>query len=147
MPSSNRNPVNQPATSLLIQRLSEVLGYPLVDLNNIDTVLGSAEHVVLFFTEDSRRFPEANDVAVVLPELIGVFPELKPAVVARCDEKALQKQYGFTSWPALVFLRHGQYLGALTGIQDWSVYLGEIRRILDAELSRPPTVGIPVVVQ
>ncbi len=144
--ASNTAMQQEPTPSPLIDRLSAELGYPLVSLDNLDDVVANG-HVVLFFTEDIKRFPESNDVAVVLPELIKAFPELAPAVVARSDEKKLQKQYGFTSWPALVFLRDGQYLGVLTGIQDWSVYLAEIRRLLDAEPSRPPTVGIPVVAQ
>lgn len=131
----------------LIDRLVTELGYPVVDLDNFDEIVAGAEHVVLFFTEDPARFPESNDVAVVLPELAAAFSGLSPAVVARHDEKTMQRQYGFTSWPALVFLRDGKYLGAITGIQDWQVYLQEIQRLLQAEPSRPPTLGIPVVSQ
>ncbi len=131
----------------LIERLTDELGYPLVDLDNIDEFFSSAELSVLFFTEDVKRFPESNDVAVVLPELLKAFPTLAAAVVSHRDERKLQKQYGFTSWPALVFFRDGQYLGALTGIQDWNVYLEEINRLLAAEPTRPPTLGIPVVTQ
>ncbi|MGV6817382.1 MAG: hydrogenase-1 expression HyaE [Thiotrichales bacterium] len=140
---------NQPVItpSPLIDRLSEALGYPLLDLDGVTDFLPQHDFSVLFFTEDIKRFPESNDVAVVLPELISAFPELSPAVVARKDEKKLQKQFGFTSWPALVFFREGQYLGALTGIQDWNVYLSEIKSMLASEPSRPPTVGIPVVPQ
>ncbi len=130
----------------LIDRLVIDMGYPVVDTANLDEII-TAEYSVLFFTEDPKRFPETNDVAVVLPELVKVFPQLAPAVVARSDEKALQKKYGFTSWPALVFLRRGEYLDVITGIQDWQAYMQEIPRILEAEPSRPPTLGIPVVTQ
>ena len=41
-------------------------------------------------------------------------------------------------------LRDGQYLGAIDGIRDWDVYIGELDRLLAAAPSRPPTVGIPV---
>lgn len=143
--ASPKKPVKTP--SPLIDRLSEALGYPLLDLEGVAEFLPQQAFSVLFFTEDIKRFPESNDVAVVLPELISVFPELSPGVVAREDEKKLQKQFGFTSWPALVFFRKGQYLGALTGIQDWSVYLSEIKSLLASEPSRPPTVGIAVVPQ
>ena len=141
--------LNQPANtpSPLIDRLSEELGYPLLDLEGVAAFLPQHDFSVLFFTEDIKRFPESNDVAVVLPELVAVFPQLVPAVVAREDEKKLQRQYGFTSWPALVFFREGQYLGVLTGIQDWNVYLSEIKSLLASEPTRPPTVGIPVVSQ
>ena len=42
-------------------------------------------------------------------------------------------------------LRDGQYLGAVDGLRDWDVYLAELTRLLAAEASRPPTVGIPVL--
>ncbi len=129
----------------LIDRLIEELKYPLLDLSNIDAFLEEHEYSVLFFTEDIKRFPETNDVAVVLPELLTVFPNLKPAVISRDDEKKLQSLYGFRAWPALVFMRGNEYLDAITGIQDWSEYLSQIKTILTSEPKRPLSVGIPVV--
>ncbi len=129
----------------LIDRLSEELNYPLLDLSNIDDFLAQHEHTVLFFTQDIVRFPESNDVAVVLPELMTVFPDIVPAVIARTDEKKLQSLYGFRAWPALVFMRGDQYLDAITGIQDWSEYLTQIKEIMTSEPSRPLSIGVPVV--
>lgn len=129
----------------LIDRLTEELNYPLLNLTNIDDFLSENEFSVLFFTEDIRRFPETNDVAVVLPELLTVFPNLTPAVISRDDEKKMQSLYGFRSWPALVFMRREQYLDAITGIQDWSEYLSRIKSILTSEPSRPLSIGVPVV--
>ncbi len=129
----------------LIDRLSDELNYPLLDLTNIDKFLAQHEHSVLFFTEDANRFAESNDVAVVLPELLQVFPDLVAAVIARDDEKKLQSRYGFMSWPALVFMRRDKYLDAITGIQDWGEYLEQIKKIISSETSRPKAIGIPVV--
>jgi hydrogenase-1 operon protein HyaE len=129
----------------LIDRLTEELNYPMLDLSNIDAFLADNDFSVLFFTEDIKRFPETNDVAVVLPELLSVFPGLKPAVISRSDEKKLQSLYGFRAWPALVFMRGEQYLDAITGIQDWSEYLSQIKTILTSEPSRPLSIGVPVV--
>jgi hydrogenase-1 operon protein HyaE len=129
----------------LIDRLTEELNYPMLDLSNIDAFLADNDFSVLFFTEDIKRFPETNDVAVVLPELLSVFPDLKPAVISRSDEKKLQSLYGFRAWPALVFMRGEQYLDAITGIQDWSEYLSQIKTILTSEPSRPLSIGVPVV--
>ena len=56
----------------------------------------------------------------------------------------LAPRYGFARWPAFVMLRDGRYLGAVDGIRDWDVYVGELERLLAAAPSRPPTVGIPV---
>ena len=135
------------ATSPLIDRLVDALGYPLLTQQTLPAFLVANSNPVLFFTEDPKRFPESNDVAVALPELAMAFPDLTPAVIAREDEKKLQRQFGFSSWPALVFLRGDQYLGVITGIQDWQVYLDEIRSLLAGAPSRPPTLGIPVKVQ
>ena len=129
----------------LIDRLTDELNYPKLDLSNIDAFLADNDFSVLFFTEDVKRFPETNDVAVVLPELLAVFPDLKAAVISRDDEKKLQSLYGFRAWPALVFMRGEQYLDAITGIQDWSDYLSQIKTILNSEPKRPLSVGVPVV--
>ncbi|RKZ81452.1 MAG: hydrogenase-1 expression HyaE [Gammaproteobacteria bacterium] len=133
------------STCPLIDRLEDELNYPSLDLSNIDDFLSKNKHSVLFFTEDAKRFAETNDVAVVLPELISVFPGLTPAIIAREDEKKLQSRYGFLSWPALVFMREQQYLDTITGIQDWGEYLEQIKRILSSETSKPKAIGIPVV--
>lgn len=132
-------------TTPLIDRLHQELNYPLLTLKTLNSFLQENELTVLFFTEDATRFAESNDVAIVLPELASVFPEMKPAVIARDDEKKLQSMYGFTSWPALVFMRRDKYLNAITGIQDWSHYLSEIKQILSSQSSRPKSIGIPVV--
>jgi hydrogenase-1 operon protein HyaE len=58
--------------------------------------------------------------------------------------RAVAPRYGFARWPALVMLRAGRYLGAIDGIRDWEVYVGELDRLLAAEPTRPPTVGIAV---
>jgi hydrogenase-1 operon protein HyaE len=140
--------MSSPATktsSPLIDRLNQELNYPLLNLGNIDCFLAEQEYSVLFFTEDTKRFPESNDVAVVLPEILKIFPELSPAVIAREDEKKLQSLYGFRAWPALVFMRGETYLDAITGIKDWSDYLTQIKDILNSEPSRPLSIGVPVV--
>jgi len=135
----------KPKPTPLIDRLQDELNYPLLTLNTIKEFLLDNEHSVLFFTEDANRFAETNDVAIVLPELTAVFTDLKPALIARDDEKKLQSMYGFTAWPALVFMRRDKYLNALTGIHDWSDYLTEIKQILTSQPSRPKSIGIPVV--
>lgn len=132
-------------SSPLINRLVEELGYPCLDQNSFDAFIRSTPLSVLFFTEDPKRFPESNDVAVILPELVKQFPQLTPAVVDRSAEKALQGRYNFAVWPALVFLKEGRYLSAITKVQDWDNYLADIPSILALEPRRDPGIGIPVV--
>ena len=132
--------------SILIRQMIQQQGYPELDETTLEPFLARQEHSVLFFTGDPEQYPESNDVAVILPELAGRFAgRFSVAVVAREAELALQKRFPFSSWPALVFLRGEQYLGAITRVQNWSDYLGEIERLLSADALHMRGVGIPVV--
>ncbi|MDJ0654086.1 MAG: hypothetical protein QNJ40_08040 [Xanthomonadales bacterium] len=116
-------------------------GYPVVGQDNLDDFLQQHEDVVLFFTDLAKPLPETADVAVILPELAKAFPgRFTVAVVAHDEQHKLHKRYRFRTWPTLVFLRHGQYLGAVSKVQDWSVYLQEIEAILASEPSEPPRI-------
>jgi len=132
-------------SSPLINRLIEELNYPLLDEDNFDEFIKSNEFSVLFCTEQPNRFPESNDVAVILPELISCFPHLTPAVVSQSFEKKVQGRYNFNVWPTLVFLKQGRFLGNISKVQDWDIYLAEINSILALEPKRDPGIGIPVV--
>lgn len=131
---------------MLINRLTEQLGYSLLNNENFDEFINSQEYSVLFFTEDPKRFPESFDVAVILPELLSQFPQLTPAVISRDSEKSLQGRYNFTVWPTLVLLKQGKYLGSISKVQDWDIYLKDVQSLLQREPSRNPGIGIPVVV-
>ena len=63
----------------------------------VDAFIGERENVVLFFTENPTQYPESNDVAVILPELLKAFGgQLDAAVIHRDAERALQPRYGFS---------------------------------------------------
>ena len=97
---------------------------------------------------DAVRFPEGQDVAAVLPELMKSFPgRFSVAVVPRDSEDAVARRYGSQRWPTLLFFRDGQYVTAIAGMQDWDVYLNAVAAALAMPPSRPPTIGIPVVSQ
>ncbi len=133
-------------THPLIQRLFDDYGYPEVTLGSHDAFINQPGMTVLFFAGDPKRYRETTDVAVVLPELAKAFQgRLIPGVVAVEAETALQHRYGFAAWPALVFLRDGGYLGAITGIQNWTDYLHEISELLKTDIKSPPGFKIPVV--
>lgn len=133
-------------SSPLIERLFRDYGYPEIKLEQHDDFVSEPGVRVLFFTGDPKKFRETNDVAVILPELDQAFAEhLRPGVVARSAEVKLQMHYGFKAWPALVFLRDGGYLGAITGVQNWADYLQTIQTLLASAPTRPPGFKIPVV--
>ncbi|MFA9461600.1 hypothetical protein [Thiohalorhabdus methylotrophus] len=122
----------------LIRRLTEELGLPLLDRDGADEFLGAGGECVLFFTGDPGRYKEADDVAVVLPELLKELGgHLRAGVVARESEKELEARYGFAVWPALAFFRDGCYLGAISRMQDWDVYLRRIPEILAVQPDSP----------
>jgi hydrogenase-1 operon protein HyaE len=103
-------------------------------------------HTLLFFTENPLQFPESNDVAVVLPLLMETFGDrFQVAVVERDSEHELHGRFPFDTWPALVMLRGGDYLGAICRMQDWDVYLSEIEALLNTQVSTAPRFKIPVV--
>lgn len=121
-----------------------------VDFDNIDAWLAQQQgDNVLLFAGDPVRFPEALDVAVVLPELqracAGVGRMFGIAVAVPEYAEALAKKFGSQRWPTLMFFRAGQYVTTVSGMHDWGDYVTRVSQALDAPTSRAPTIGIPVV--
>lgn len=132
-------------THPLIVRLVEQYACPVVNEDNLHAFLAQEGEAVLLCGGDPVQHPECLDVAVVLPELQAALPgRFRIAVAARELEPKLQALYGFQRWPCLVFLRDGKYLGVIQGMQDWSVYLQRSVELLDASVSRPPSIGIAI---
>lgn len=135
-------------THPLIDRLLIDLGYPEVSLVNHDEFISSAGMNVIFFPGNPETVRDATDVAVVLPELVEAFAgQLRPGVVTDTfgDGKQLKRQYGFTEYPALVFVRDGDYVGTISRVQDWADYLSRISDLFVAPPKRAPGFKIPVV--
>ncbi len=125
--------------SVLVQNMIDRYEYPVVTAKELEPFLSAHELTLLFFTEDAKRFPETDDVAMILPELVKAFNgRFSVAVVALADQRTLQMHYGFKEWPTLVLLRRGGYLGAISRVQDWSVYLDRIEQILASEPTNVP---------
>lgn len=129
----------------LIARLIDEFGYPLLNASNLEAFCDAPGDAVLFCGGDPTQHPECLDIAVVLPEILRTFSgRLRTALIASALEPAVQARFGFNRWPTLVFLRNGAYVGALSGIQDWSVYLARINELLATPVSRPPAIGVAV---
>ena len=134
----------------LIDRLLNEFGYTEIGLDNHDGFVAEAGMNVLFFSGDPTTVKDATDVAVILPELVKAFGgALRPGVVTDTfgDGKTLKMQYGFKESPALVFVREGEYVGAICRVQDWGDYLTQIQGLLIAEPRRAPGFSIPVVTE
>jgi len=129
----------------LMARLVKLTGASVLGVDTFDHWAQQPGPAMVVFAEDTERFKETLDLAVVVPELhatggkrfrVGLLP---PAAA-----RAIAPRFGFARWPAFVMLRDGLYLGAVDGVRDWDIYTAELQRLLAAEPSRPPTVGIPV---
>ncbi len=127
-------------------------GLPEVDAATVDEFLGGADEAgaiaVLLSAGDPNRFPEAIDVAVVLPELIAAFGgRLRGAVIARDAERALGERFGVRVQPTLIFVAKGETLGLVAKIQDWSVYIDRITKLIERPRGQSAAVAVTIVPQ
>lgn len=112
---------------------------------NFDEWTKASRRVLLLFIEDPGRYKETLDLAVIVPELCRAFPgRFEVGVLLPAAAREISVRYGFRRWPAFVMLDHGQYVGAVDGLRDWSEYLVEMRALLAASPTRPPTLGIAI---
>ncbi|AZR81066.1 hypothetical protein [Thiomicrospira sp. S5] len=122
-----------------LKRLTEVEYQDFIDSKPVSMIV---------FIGDPKRYQEANDLIVVVPELIRAFPNaFDVGVVDETSERTLAQKYGITMWPALVFLKNGKYVDMITRIQDWSDYMDEIPKILDKVPTFAPSIGIGIEVK
>jgi hydrogenase-1 operon protein HyaE len=130
----------------LIEEMIEKHGYPVLTEESLESFQKEHKDVVLFFTENANNYPESNDVAVILPEILKKFEgKLTAAVISRESERPLQRKYRFKGDPALVFLRNGEYVGAITKVRDWLEYIDEFKAMLAKEPSAPPAFDLDKV--
>ncbi|GLH82203.1 hydrogenase expression/formation protein HupG [Bradyrhizobium sp. SSBR45G] len=125
-------------------------GLPEVDAGTIDAFLADVDRAgavaVLLSAGDPARFPEALDVAIVLPELIAAFQNrLRGAVIARDAEAVLGARFGVRVQPSLILCRGTDVLGVIAKIQDWSVYVDRISRLIDRPIGAAATVVASIV--
>ena len=132
------------AHSPLLASLIARHGYAQVDEASLEAAAQEHPLAMLLLAGDWWRLAESDDLAVVVPELekalgghVGVL------VAARAAERAFQRRFHFASFPALVFLSNGDYLGAIEGIRDWADYMAEIPEILARTPQSPPPFRLP----
>jgi hydrogenase-1 operon protein HyaE len=129
----------------LLTRMMAALDAPALDTNDFDAWAAQPGHALVVFSEDPVLYRETLDLAVIVPELARAFAgRFRVGLLLQAPARALAPRYGFRRWPALVMLRDGSYVGAIDGLRDWREYLDEIARLLEAEPTRPPAVGIAV---
>jgi hydrogenase-1 operon protein HyaE len=133
-----------PTLAALGQRLT-ARGFAAIDATGFDAYAGAAPgDAVVLFAEDPGKVPETWDFAVILPEVLKEQTTLRAAFLLPEAARQIQPRYGFRTWPALLFLRDGGYVGVIEGIRDWAELQREVAAMLARPVSRPPTLGIAV---
>lgn len=128
----------RPAVAPLIARLVEQFGAAWLDTDNLDAWLAAGGDCLLLLAGDPVRYPEALDVAVVLPELKSAVAArhgraLRLGVARREAEEALAARFALRRWPTLVWLRDGGFVTAIDGMHDWDDYLRMTERALSMD--------------
>lgn len=136
-------PVQAPKTKLetspLVSRLVNEFNATWVDETNVKAWSAEGGDRVLLLAGDRIRFPEGEDVAVVLPELQrSMRNRFAIGVTKRESEDAVASLYGVLRWPTLVFLRDGKYVSTISGMLDWDIYLTRVEEALEKPYSRVP---------
>jgi len=130
--------------SPLMDSIIERENLPVVSSETLDAFASENGDTVLFVGGDWHRHVEVNDVAVILPEIVKASGgHLKAAVLERGSERAIQSRYRFNRFPALIFLRDGEYLGVIQKVLDWTDYVTEINEILARPTAQPPQFEFP----
>jgi len=129
----------------LLEQLFTRHGFARVDPENIDAFVVQPGHALLVFTEDPVRYKETLDLAVIAPELAKAFSgRFRFGALLPDAARKIAPRYGFARWPAVVLLKDGRYVGAIDGLRNWDEYIEEMQKLLAAEPSRAPSIGIAV---
>jgi len=132
--------------SVLIKKMTEQYKYQVLNEDNIDQFIKSHENCILFFAENPVRYPESDDVAMILPELVKEYGyRFTAALIEQKSERVLQRRFGFVRWPTLVFLKKGQMLGYISKVQNWNEYIIKINDLLTAKPK--PLLDIPLIIK
>lgn len=121
----------------LVRRLIIERAYPYLEAAEDAAGLDARDHL-LFLPAHGKGHVESPDIAVVLPELVkalGGEAELGAAVAGPAAEATLRDALSL-ALPAIVVLRGGAPIGALSRMRDWDEYLERLRALL----SSPSTV-------
>jgi hydrogenase-1 operon protein HyaE len=132
----------------LLERLVSIVPATVLEPAGFDAWAGAPGAALLVFTEDPVIHRETLDLAVIVPELAAAMPgRFRTGLLLPAAARALAPRYGFRRWPALVLLKDGRYVGAIDGLRDWQVFIEQLSALLDAEPTRPPSIGIAVTAE
>ena len=137
--------VTADAAHPLVAQLAAKHGFAELCAESFDGWANEPGRAIVVFTEDPVRYKETLDLAVIAPELAKAFAgRFRCGVLLPPDSRKAAARYGFARWPAIVMLKDGRYVGAVDGLRMWQEYVEDMQRLLEAEPTRAPTIGIAV---
>ena len=120
----------------VLERAIERAGWTELDETSVDDFLKIGGPSVLFFTGDSSKRPEADDVAVILPELQKDSGNaFRVGVIRRDAFPALKDRFDVYFLPTLCLMHGEASWGNVARIQNWADYSEKF----EAFLSEAPT--------
>jgi len=118
-------------TTPLLLRLVEELGVPIVESGF------PAGLTLLFLPSHERQHLETVDIAVILPDLIGICRKIlvdrlviEPAIASAAFEARLVDEIDGLTLPAVVVVQGNQPVGSIARMRDWADYLARFEAIL-----------------
>lgn len=138
-------PPAAPEIHPLYARLFDAYGYAAVTPGSLDAFLAQPGRKLLVFLDDPNRLKESLDLAVIAPELARAFAaRLTVGVLLPEAATSVAPKYGFRRWPAVVVTDGAGYVGAIDGLRDWSEYIEQLEQLMQAPVTRAPSIGIAV---
>ena len=126
----------------VLERLGREAALPSVTAAELGDRAAATPLLAALFTGDPTISPESWDVAVVLPELLAACDGVAGCALDPEQSALAATRYGVGKLPALVVLRHGEYLGTIEGMRDWAPFVAELRRLAVAPPRPVPVAGI-----
>lgn len=130
----------------LLNRLAGRHDIADLDESGFNSLLEAPGSAMVLFTEEPDKVAESWDMAVIYPELLATIGPGPSASFLRPETaRALQARFGIKRMPALLFLRDGDYVGAIEGLRDWQDFVAESVEMLRKPTGHAPTIGVAVV--
>jgi len=123
-------------------------GYQPVDAEHLDALALQSPMLVVMLNEDPLKYPEVLDNLVIVPQVLREFASgtFQVAYADQVHSRRIAQRFGIVKYPALLFLRQGEYVGVITGLMNWPDIVQAFADKLTAATSRAPSVGIAVTV-
>lgn len=131
----------------LLAALETRHGIPTLGAEHWENLQYEPRMQAIMIAGDPARYPEALDLAVILPELCSVFSGRFDAwLLDPSLEDSFKREFGIALLPSLIFVKQRKFHGKLARVLDWQDYLESIPAILTSEPHSGSLKTIPITV-